>query len=869
MSQSVGSIHYDLSLKTAQFDAAVNSTNAKVATLGEKFTAAGASMMKVGAILTVASAAVVYTGAKFVSLASDLETTQQRMAALSGSTEEAKQIMGELYTYVLGKPIAFPDASKAAQTLMGYGVSSKKVVESMKTLSAFSIVNGADLGQLALAYGQVNAKGKLMGQEVLQLTNNFVPIGKVLQQFYKEDMPAVQARLEDGKISAEDFNQAMAQFIPQEKIAAMANTFKNRMISLQGSVRSFGLALIGVKVDKQLGLVVEPGGVFDTMSKILPKIAKVLSIVGGAFKALPAPVKKATMVVTALLLVLGPLLLVIGAVTVAMGFLAANPAVLAIAAIVLAVAGLIGFMVYLEDRFKTFTKLLQALQPYIKIVTDTFKELWVQLKEVAQVITKDLQPVIDYLKEHIEGVKQVLKVLLIVGFIPLIETLMYIIAVIKLVTKAIEFSLDVYDQLKEKVKKTASDIADYITAVKKAWNDLVNAVEIVIDRIKNKIDGWVDSAKEKLETFKGFLKDTKKVINDAMAAGKDSDSFVKGVDKINDKLAGYINGTLSNWKTSITSTWDSLKESATGFVDTASNSLSSFVRNTAQSLSLMWAGVKQTVKTTVEDIKNNVKELPDKIKGNLTTGFNNLFESFAAFMRNLPQNLMPHTEKAGSDTAKNITDSTKNNLMSMDKIRAVGDAIGTLIGLAVLAMLIYIADLGFRIGRQLLQGAINGIGAMGGALWGSLSNTFASIGNFFAGAWSWLYGAGRMIVQGLIWGIGDMAGAVYNKAAEIANNVTKTIRKALDVHSPSRVMYEVGTNVGQGLIDGIDSSINSVKAMSNAMAASVIPNMQEQGTQTSSTNIYGNIQIGDQQTADYFLSRLNRGSDLSSMGLGG
>lgn len=372
MSTNVGSIHYDLSLDTTKFDAAQAKVKSGLSNIGNSLSSVGADMMKVGGVMTGLSVGAVLLAKPFVQLAGDLQTTQQRMASLSGSTAQAKKIMGELYTYVLGKPIAFPDASKAASTLMGYGIASNKVVDAMKTLSAFSIVNGADMGQLALAYGQVNAKGKLMGQEIIQMTNNFVPVANVISKHFNVSIQDAMALMEGGKVSAEEFNKAMANFIPQSEIEKQANSFNNRMISLQGSIRSVGLALLGVRMDKEQGLIVEKGGLFDTLSNLLPKIASALKKVGDGFKALSPEIRQFLAVLALVAIVAGPVILALGAISAALGALAANPVMLAIIAIVAAIALLAAGLIYLQEKFNWVGQAMAFLQPYIAAVHQAF-----------------------------------------------------------------------------------------------------------------------------------------------------------------------------------------------------------------------------------------------------------------------------------------------------------------------------------------------------------------------------------------------------------------------------------------------------------------------------------------------------------------
>lgn len=72
---------------------------------------------------------------------------------------------------------------------------------------------------------------------------------------------------------------------------------------------------------------------------------------------------------------------------------------------------------------------------------------------------------------------------------------------------------------------------------------------------------------------------------------------------------------------------------------------------------------------------------------------------------------------------------------------------------------------------------------------------------------------GRNIIQGLINGISGMAGALASKIKSMANAIPNGMKKLLGIHSPSRVMRDqVGYHVGTGMAAGIDKSQAKVKA---------------------------------------------------------
>lgn len=99
------------------------------------------------------------------------------------------------------------------------------------------------------------------------------------------------------------------------------------------------------------------------------------------------------------------------------------------------------------------------------------------------------------------------------------------------------------------------------------------------------------------------------------------------------------------------------------------------------------------------------------------------------------------------------------------------------------------------------------------------------IAGALGGLGSLLVGAGRDAIQGLINGIGSMAGAVMDKARSIANSVKNAIAGALKIGSPSKIMMDMGLDVGAGLVLGIDKSLRDAVAAADRLAQSVIAGM--------------------------------------------
>lgn len=77
---------------------------------------------------------------------------------------------------------------------------------------------------------------------------------------------------------------------------------------------------------------------------------------------------------------------------------------------------------------------------------------------------------------------------------------------------------------------------------------------------------------------------------------------------------------------------------------------------------------------------------------------------------------------------------------------------------------------------------------------------------------------GTYAIQGLVNGLESQRSSVMSTANSIANAVSTTISKALQVHSPSRVMKKIGSYVGEGLAIGIEDSKRAVQRASQKLA---------------------------------------------------
>lgn len=110
-----------------------------------------------------------------------------------------------------------------------------------------------------------------------------------------------------------------------------------------------------------------------------------------------------------------------------------------------------------------------------------------------------------------------------------------------------------------------------------------------------------------------------------------------------------------------------------------------------------------------------------------------------------------------------------------------------------------------------------------------------------------LFSIGKNMIQGLINGIKNMAGNVVGAIGSVVNGAISKVKKTLGINSPSKLFTQFGKWTGEGLAIGIDDENNRVTKASKGLASSVIGgyNANLRGIKTNSNNNTENTTTGN------------------------
>lgn len=197
-----------------------------------------------------------------------LQNARQSFEVLTGSADNASKVMADLAAYAKNTPFEFNQIAGASKTLLGFGSTAENVGGQLRQIGDIAGATGGDIGGISLVFGQVQAQGRLMGQDFLQLINNGVALGDVLAKQLGVPASEVKKKIEEGAVTFDVFNAAVTEatsaggkyFGGADKLA---QTLSGRISTLKDNFTAMVGTFVGV--DFSTGIV-QAGGAFDRLS---------------------------------------------------------------------------------------------------------------------------------------------------------------------------------------------------------------------------------------------------------------------------------------------------------------------------------------------------------------------------------------------------------------------------------------------------------------------------------------------------------------------------------------------------------------------------------------------------------------------------
>lgn len=153
-------------------------------------------------------AALKQFGSEMLRVRGEFQAADTAIQTLLGSKEKADALMKQVREYAKISPLEFSDVTKATQMMLGFNIEAEKVPKFISAIGDVSMGESGKFNSLTLAFSQMSAAGKLMGQDLNQMINaGFNPL-QIMADKTGKSISTLKDEMSKGAISAEMVQQA-------------------------------------------------------------------------------------------------------------------------------------------------------------------------------------------------------------------------------------------------------------------------------------------------------------------------------------------------------------------------------------------------------------------------------------------------------------------------------------------------------------------------------------------------------------------------------------------------------------------------------------------------------------------------------------
>lgn len=228
-------------------------------------------------------------GGELINVRGEFQQMGIALETMLGSKANADKLMAQVVDLSAKTPFSLTQVGQAAKQLLAYQVAQEEVIDTTTKLGNIAAGLSVPLDRLIMAYGQVKAKGKLMGDDLRQFTEAGIPMVSELANAFGVTQAEVYKLVETGKVGFEDVQQVIKNLTDEGGM--FFNLMEKQSKSLTGMISNLGdawdrmLNEIGASNEGVLaGSIKGLTNLVENYEKVIDVI-KVIAVTYGAYKA--------------------------------------------------------------------------------------------------------------------------------------------------------------------------------------------------------------------------------------------------------------------------------------------------------------------------------------------------------------------------------------------------------------------------------------------------------------------------------------------------------------------------------------------------------------------------------------------------------
>lgn len=253
----------------------ISTANGGISSLIGKFSSAKAA---VGGFLgAFAASALVDFGRQAIDAQSKVEQLEISFRTLLGSQEKANALIAEIKSYGTVTPYDTEGLAQAARLMLSYGMSSSKIMPTLKMLGDIAMGDKDKLQSLTLAFSQMSASGRVCKEDLNQMVDaGFNPL-QIISEKTGKSIGELTDEVSKGAISVHDIEQAFIDATSEggkfhNMVNNLSDSIAGKTAQMTDNWEAFKASIGGLLKPAYLGAIQTTTSAIDVMTKAIERL---------------------------------------------------------------------------------------------------------------------------------------------------------------------------------------------------------------------------------------------------------------------------------------------------------------------------------------------------------------------------------------------------------------------------------------------------------------------------------------------------------------------------------------------------------------------------------------------------------------------
>ena len=259
-----GALHFEALMGTKNFESGLNKIKSEIRSASVVAQKEAASMdntfrnlgLAIGGYFSAQSIAGFAN--QLIQVRGEFQKTEVAFATMLGSGKAAKSLMRDMVDLAAKTPFSLSDVSKGAKQLLAFQVPANQIVDTLTRMGNIASALGVPIERINLIYGQVKAKGRLMGDDLRQFTEAGIPMIHELAKSMGRADSEIQQMVSDGKIGFSEVQKVLFNLtneggmffnMMESQSKTLSGQYSNMMDTIDQAINRMGESSQGVLSD--------------------------------------------------------------------------------------------------------------------------------------------------------------------------------------------------------------------------------------------------------------------------------------------------------------------------------------------------------------------------------------------------------------------------------------------------------------------------------------------------------------------------------------------------------------------------------------------------------------------------------------------